>query len=466
MKKKRVLSVLLMMTMVVGMCAACSKGSTTTTDDKQQAEEQEVTEEPDEPDVTGDDLQEEQDGQDVQDSEETEVTDAQGAGASSSGTSGSDWDVMVDKLFETDDTKNIMVSPLSLNLALVLLREGAGDGTASAEALDEYLGSDYRAFAEDYMNNRIQDFNFVSEGYDYESDESVEYNEAFEIANSAWVSDFYTISDSYSGTIQDRYNADISSFSIAEPEVAADAMNGWVDEKTHSMIKKIINPDRVTPDLDIVLMNTVYVESGWVDTWSISGPDQTKFTNQDGTVSDTDMLSGSGDRYFENDYATAFSKRYKNGLQFIGILPKKEGDFTLEELDIEGLLDSEKEATSIYARMPKLNFASELDLTEYFKSGVLEPAFRDGCTDFSDMLIEYTESIRVSGILQNTKLELDEYGTKAAAVTAILMDAESALMDTEYIPREVIMDRPFAFLIYDDRDDVVVFAGKVVTADQ
>lgn len=48
-------------------------------------------------------------------------------------------------------------------------------------------------------------------------------------------------------------------------------------------------------------------------------------------------MTGSADDYYENEYATAFGKNYANGLSFIGILPKKEGEFTLEGLDINGL---------------------------------------------------------------------------------------------------------------------------------
>ena len=54
-------------------------------------------------------------------------------------------------------------------------------------------------------------------------------------------------------------------------------------------------------------------------------------------------MTCAGDRYYENDKATAFDREYANGLSFVGILPVDEGDFTLEDLDIGGLLKSQPE---------------------------------------------------------------------------------------------------------------------------
>ena len=90
----------------------------------------------------------------------------------------------------------------------------------------------------------------------------------------------------------------------------------------------------------------------------------------------------------------------------------------------------------------------------------LETIFSDQA-DFSGLS---TEPTKVDSILQKTKLELNEEGTRAAAVTSILMEA---LMDMpeeeEPVIKEVYLDRPFAFLIYDAANQEVLFMGKVTT---
>ena len=84
------------------------------------------------------------------------------------------------RVFDTvsADKANSMFSPLSLNMALGLLAEGA-DGS-SKEALDKYLGTDdYGAFAESYMK-------FVTEKYNDETQTGEKIKNVFEIANSFW----------------------------------------------------------------------------------------------------------------------------------------------------------------------------------------------------------------------------------------------------------------------------------------
>ena len=71
---------------------------------------------------------------------------------------------------------------------------------------------------------------------------------------------------------------------------------------------------------------------------------------------------------------------------------------------------------------------------------------------------------RVNSILQKTKLELDENGTKAAAVTAIMTEA-MAMSPNNQVVKEVELTRPFAFAIYDNVNDEMLFMGKVVTVE-
>ena len=153
-------------------------------------------------------------------------------------------------------------------------------------------------------------------------------------------------------------------------------------------------------------------------------------------------MTCAGDRYYENDKATAFDREYANGLSFVGILPVDEGDFTLEDLDIGGLLKSQPEYDEVQCKMPKLDniFSSNADF-----SGIAD------------------KNVNVDTILQKTKLELDENGTKAAAVTAVIMECMSAVEEKEPVIKNVELTRPFAFLIYDRSNNEILFMGKVMT---
>ena len=127
-------------------------------------------------------------------------------------------------------------------------------------------------------------------------------------------------------------------------------------------------------------------------------------------------------------------------------------------LDIAGLLESEPEYDEVNCKMPKLNFETTAELSDILSRIGLENVFSDDA-DFSGIA---DKAVHVSSVLQKTKLELDENGTKAAAVTAVTMECMSA-MDTDPIIKDVELTRPFAFLIYDSANEEVLFMGKVLT---
>ena len=110
--------------------------------------------------------------------------------------------------------------------------------------------------------------------------------------------------------------------------------------------------------------------------------------------------------------------------------------------------------------MPRLNFETELPLSEALAAAGLENIFDENKADFSGIS---DVNLWISEVIQKTKLELDKNGTKAAAVTVI--EVPAGMMPTsETEPNErktVRLDRPFAFLIYDSAEDQILFLGKV-----
>lgn len=342
------------------------------------------------------------------------------------------------------DKENAMFSPLSLNMALGLIEAGAKGETKAA--LDSYLRTEnFTEFMENYMK-------LAREKYSSE-DKYGEWKNVLEIANSLWADNSLPLKDEYKKTMTERLGAAVENVSFDDKDNTLNKINGWISDKTHEMIPKALN------DLDsgtvAVLVNTVYFESPWMDKWYlIGGGKDHYFTLPDGTQKETPMIRGGSDIYFENDKATAFSSGYRNGLEFIGILPKNEGEFDLESLDIPALLASRTDEFAVETEMPRLEFETDFELADPLKAAGLQNIFENA--DFSGMS---DASLFVTDVLQKTKLELNEYGTKASAATSIMM-AEGAIID----PREtksVHLDRPFAFMIYDSEQDQILFLGKV-----
>jgi serpin B len=81
----------------------------------------------------------------------------------------------------------------------------------------------------------------------------------------------------------------------------------------------------------------------------------------------------------------------------------------------------------------------------------MEQAFA-GSADFSKM----ADGLFVDAVIHKSKIVVDEEGTKAAAVTEVIM-CESAPMNQFLF----IADKPFLFFIVDSEEQMVLFTGKL-----
>ena len=352
---------------------------------------------------------------------------------------------MTDLLSAEASGKNVMFSPTSLNFALGMIAEGAKGETK--EILDDYLGTnDFAAYAKEYLD-KIKAYNTEDESYGYQS--------KVKIADAVWVDNGLTLQEKFKNTVSDSFGAEVEAVDFSAAEKTCDVINSWCDKNTEGLIPKIITPDLINDNTGLCLTNSLYFESGWSgEPWNVSDTEESF-----GKKEKTKYMTCTGDRYYENDKATAFGRDYANGLSFIGILPNDEGDFNLEDLDIGGLLKSNPEYDEVDCKMPKLNFETSTVLNDMLSSLGLDNLFSSNA-DFSGIA---DQNVNVDTILQKTKLELDENGTKAAAVTAVTMECMSAAVEDEPIIKTVELTRPFAFLIYDRNNDEVLFIGKVMS---
>ena len=352
---------------------------------------------------------------------------------------------MTDLLSAEASGKNIMFSPTNLNFALGMIAEGAKGETKGI--LDDYLGTnDFAAYAKEYLD-KIKAYNTEDESYGYQS--------KVKIADAIWLDNGLTLQEKFKNTVSDSFGAEVEAVDFSAAEKTCDVINSWCDKNTEGLIPKIITPDLINDNTGLCLTNSLYFESGWSgEPWKVSDTEESF-----GKKEKTKYMTCTGDRYYENDKATAFGRDYANGLSFIGILPNDEGDFNLEDLDIGKLLKSNPEYDEVDCKMPKLNFETSTVLNDMLSSLGLDNLFSSNA-DFSGIA---DQNVNVDTILQKTKLELDENGTKAAAVTAVTMECMSAAVEKEPIIKTVELTRPFAFLIYDRSNDEILFIGKVIS---
>lgn len=81
-----------------------------------------------------------------------------------------------------------------------------------------------------------------------------------------------------------------------------------------------------------------------------------------------------------------------------------------------------------------------------------------GNADFSGMS---DESLFVSEVKQKSYVDVNEEGTEAAAVTTVMVVAKSIGRGEPVIPFEMIVDRPFVFVIEDSQTKSILFMGII-----
>ena len=333
-------------------------------------------------------------------------------------------------------TENYMVSPASLRAALALAVAGADSDTKTA--LLRSMG--------------FEDENEMNEWYEKvrTAPDTSDGNTTFRLLDSAWhnTASKGTISDEYKKKIEDNYGAkagDVSSDEIT------DKVNSWVNEGTEGLIPKISDD---LSAMDLVLVNTLYLKSAWVNEFSDIATEEGDFTTcENSTVKKDFMQQTDYFNYYEDDDGKL-------------IVMPMEGDvsavFTLGNIDDISHKIEESSEEKVHVRLPKFEAENAFDkkeMSDFIKSRGADVAFTPAA-DFSVMSKD--GEFYISDIVQMTKIRVDEDGIEAAAATAVMM-LGSGLPGFEEEPKEFIADEPFRFYIVTNTDSHdVLFCGQIV----
>lgn len=326
--------------------------------------------------------------------------------------------------------ENIMLSPTSLNVALGMVTNGA-----DAETLAEL---------ENFLGCSIDEYNEFVKGYTEKMEDGVN------VVNAVWVNEDFTLKEDFYNLLTQYYNATHESLDFTSSE-SVNKINNWVNKNTDGRIEKILN--EIPDDSRTILTNVVDFDKKWKEPFEEFQIIDGKFNNEKNVTYLSDNTRCS---YYENDYAIGFARDYEGDrYSFIGILPKQEGEFNISDLDIEGLLKT-KAIEKVDYKFPEFEFEFESSLRDYLKQLGIKKAFGDDA-NFTKIL-EEQEGYFISEVFQKTKVIVNREGTKASAATSIIVSTNSALD----LPKQVYLDRPFVFIVYDNETEECLFIGKVV----
>ena len=122
-------------------------------------------------------------------------------------------------------------------------------------------------------------------------------------------------------------------------------------------------------------------------------------------------------------------------------------------------LYNNRERASVHTKIPEFTYDYSATLNEPLYEMGIKDAFSDTKADFSNMAQIADYNIFISKILHKTHIELDRNGTRAAAVTAVIMECAASIEPPDI--KEVYLDRPFVYAIIDRKTGVPVFLGAL-----
>ena len=349
--------------------------------------------------------------------------------------------------------KNIFYSPYSIASALSMLDVGAG-GTTKNE-LENALGI-----------TNLDEWNDEMKAY---LSKDWSQNTFVNTANSIWMNkgttwaadiekDFLTpAKDYYSGEV---YEADFN----GQADKVVQNINNWVSTNTNKMIPEILKD--IPGGTAMMLINAVYFEGKWATPFTEDKTFQSSFYGTDKeSVVDMMHLYGEHFTYMDNGEIKGITLPYDSDNIVMKVFMPTADDGDINELfdklsneEKQKLIDSLDDASNVEIdtlQLPKFTDEQSIDgLDDILKNMGIQSAYSQSA-DFSKI----ADGIAVSSVNHKAKVIVDENGTKAAAVTDIMIK-ETAMMPSEET-YNFIVDKPFVYVIEDQTTGMILFMGRV-----
>ena len=362
----------------------------------------------------------------------------------------------IDLIKTTKRDSNYLISPYSIEIALNMLSVGANNNTK--KQIEDVLPD--RTINDVSIKNRVK------------------------IANALFVKDTYKnkITKEFSNTLVNNYNSEILYDKFSKPDV----INNWVDKHTDGMIKKLL--DYMDPDFVLGLANAIAIDVEWDTSFECNRTTEAEFTKQDNEKINVEMMHNNYDsseyKYLKNEEATGIIIPYNtynsktgkadyNGdknLEFVGILPSNDVSTYINNLTedkLNNLFDSARSGSSkfeILLSLPRFKYSYEVpNFKEILINMGIKDAFSSEKADFTNIMKkdDMRNNLHVSEAIHKTYIDLNEKGTRAAAVTYFGLKDMAAPLQEEKETVSIKFNKPFIYMIRDSKTKEMLFFGVV-----
>ena len=352
---------------------------------------------------------------------------------------------------------NLVLSPYSVAVALAMTVNGA-EGQTAEEMQDVLSVADLDRF-NDGLNALTQHVEGLAGKVTRGDDSTAEL--ALDTANALFGQRDTEWQEPFLDTLASSYGAGMRLVDYkAAAEAARNLINDWTATQTHDRIPEILAEGVIDELTRLVLVNAIYLKAPWEEPFDTSSTAKRPFRTDDGQIvqADTMSLGLSSSGYARGDDWEAVRILYAGGALAMTVVLPAEGRLDQVSAEVtDGRLAeilAANKPTMVQLSLPKWEFRTQAALADVLKAMGMSTAFDPNAADFSAMTQQ--EQLYIAAVAHEAFIAVDEEGTEAAAATAVIMGTTS-------MPRyqEVVVDRPFLFVIHDVEQGTPLFLGRV-----
>ncbi len=345
-----------------------------------------------------------------------------------------------DALSESD-RENVMLSPLSLDLCLGMTSNALAE-TDRNDVVGK-LGASSATTLNEFNKNRIKYFSYNGK------------KAKVTFANSVWANSLTMKSEQDFAAAMD----DIKKYYDAESRVIdfgandmKSIINNWCSDKTNGLIPEFLKdaPDRA---MQVMFINAMYFDCQWKEPFNKSATRTKPFYFPNGFQRQGDVEMMFGERIVpivEADDYSMFALPYADcNYSAVFVLPSEDkciADILPKVRDALLARELDNALPQKYViGLPKLKTEYSKGITDYVSNVGIDLAGRK--------MLGYGKMIGAE-ILQATSLEINEEGTKLAAVTEV-----GGITAT--LPGTITLDRPFLMIVKDNNHGSILLMAAI-----
>ena len=358
---------------------------------------------------------------------------------------------LLKQLAKDQPVTNIFISPYSASTVLQMVGNGAAGQTKTEMQL--VLGTTGLSSA--VVNGANKEI--------AQSLNSGNTNVILTIANAIWYRQGSPVKPEFIACNQQFFDCTIGTFNLSDPH-PEEVINAWASDKTHGKISRIADGGLFSVDTPrLFLANAVYFKGKWAEPFDAKDTKDRPFHLRGGGQKNVPMMTqtktftyrrGTGYQAVRLPYQGDNLAMYvflpdtnSSPEKLLGIMS---GD-TWQRATKPGF--SEKEGSLV---LPKFKLEFSVELIQPLQALGMRKAFDND--HHEDRFPGIGPGIDIYAMRQKAFVEVKEEGTEAAAVTLLAM-ADSLEAMSPPNPFQMIVDRPFLFLIEDHQTGTILFMG-------